>query len=456
MTGGVGAPLDLPAVARSRGVPGSRPLVVAPAEGGTLSAFSLDDLDEAVDRRAGALKGSVRPGRVHPVTVEPGMESLLQLLALWRLGVTPAPLNPRLTEPERETARAALEGREGGGAQVVLWTSGSSGRPRGVLLDGSALVTHVDAVAERLELRPASDLWAATLSPAHVGGLMLVVRALLTGSAVLLPGPLDSPGLGDLLAGPVLAGAFRAPVTHLSLVPTQLRRLLEVPVGAPTDLRCILLGGAHTPRPLLERALRAGWPVALTWGMTEMASQVATAPPEEVRRKPGSPGRPLVGVRVRVGAGGELCVQSPARARSYLDGTPVADAEGWYATGDLGRVDADGAVWITGRRSDRIVSGGVTVDAGEVEEVLRAHPAVHQVCVVGVPDEEWGEVVGAVVVPVEGELDLEEAGAWARSRLSGPKRPRRWVVADVLPLNANGKVDRPRARALLTGGGADR
>lgn len=446
-----GRPLDLLVAAGRRGVRPGRPLLLTPRGGGAFRSLDLAALDEAVDRRAEALAGETTSGRVHALTVAPEADSVVELLALWRLGVTPAPLNPALTGRELRHARRALEGWAGRGAQVVLWTSGTSGSPRGVALGAAGLAAHVDAVSARLGVEPASDLWAATLSPAHVGGFMLLFRALLTGSPAALPGPLDAPGLARLLDGGVVADGLRRPVTHLSLVPTQLRRLLEArgAAPAPAGLRCVLLGGAHAPRPLLERALAGGWPVALTWGMTEMSSQVATATPDEVRRKPGSVGRPLEGVEVRVGVGGELLVRGPGRALGYLGGTALPDEGGWYPTGDLGHVDEAGALFVTGRRSDRIVTGGVTVDAREVEEAVRAHPSVSDACVVGVPDEEWGEVVAALVVPVEGEFDAEEVGAWLRGRLSGPKRPRRWGLAAGLPLNANGKVDRARVRERL-------
>lgn len=451
-------PVDLLQAAAERGVHASRPVLAArwrEADGGygPLRSHTLEELVRAVEERAAALGASgVRAGRIHPLVVEPDGDGILDLLASWRLGATPAPLNARLTPSERAEAQARLAGRPGEGAQAVLWTSGTSGTPRGVALGFPALAAHVEAVSARLSLDPPTDVWVATLSPAHVGGLMIVVRALLTGSALVAPGPLDGDALARMLLDPEedLPGPGRPP-THLSLVPTQLLRLLDAAGDAPPPpaLRCLLLGGAHTPAPLLDRALAAGWPVALTWGMTEMSSQVATAPPGEVRRKPGTVGRPLEGIALRVDGGGELLVRGPTRALGYLDGTPLVDGEGWYHTGDLGRIDEDGEVWITGRRSDRIVSGGVNVDAAEVEAALRAHPSVAAACVVGIPDEEWGEVVSACVVPVEGEFDAEVVAAWLRGRLAGPKRPRRWGVVDALPLNANGKVDRGRVRERL-------
>jgi O-succinylbenzoic acid--CoA ligase len=159
----------------------------------------------------------------------------------------------------------------------------------------------------------------------------------------------------------------------------------------------------------------------------------------------------MPGVEIRRAESGELLVRGPTRALGYVGpaSASLADSDGWYHTGDLGRIDEEGQLWITGRRIDRIVSGGATIDAVEVEEAVRSHPMVVDVCVVGVPDDEWGERVAAWVVPVEGEFDLEELDAHVRRRIAGAKVPRRWHVGHRLPRNANGKVDRIAVRARL-------
>jgi O-succinylbenzoic acid--CoA ligase len=203
----------------------------------------------------------------------------------------------------------------------------------------------------------------------------------------------------------------------------------------------------------VARALGEGWPLALTYGMTEMTSQVATAPPERVRAKPGTVGAPLDGAEVRVAPDGEILTRGATLALGYVGAeAPLRDPDGWYHTGDLGRVDHDGDLWVTGRRSDRIVSGGVNVDAHEVEAALREHPAVGDACVVGVPDDRWGEAVAAALVPRGGPVDLDGLADWLRGRLSPAKRPRRWRVVEALPLNANGKVDRGAVRREMQQG----
>ena len=136
-------------------------------------------------------------------------------------------------------------------------------------------------------------------------------------------------------------------------------------------------------------------------------------------------------------------------AASLANASALADADGWYHTGDLGRIDADGDLWVTGRRADRIVSGGVTIDAVEVEEALRSHPSVVDACVVGVPAPTWGEKVAVWVEPVVGEFDVEEVETHLRAMLSAPKMPRIWYVEGDMPRNATGKLDRAKVRDVL-------
>ncbi len=364
------------------------------------------------------------------------------LLAATRAGLVIAPLNPRLTEPERRAAIHALADSNPG-SYAVLWTSGTSGKPRGVSLSADNMRASARAVARRLDLGP-DDRWLASLSVAHVGGLALVTRGLLLGSETVAVGLFDAAETSDLMD----EGRF----THASLVPTQLLRVMEYRKGRPPPdtFRCALIGGAHAPADLVRSALTSGWPLALTYGMTEATSQVATALPTLVRAKPGTVGRVLDGVEMRIDAGGEILVRGPTLADGYVASPDVlTDDEGWYHTGDLGSVDDDGDLWITGRRSSRIVSGGVTVDPAEVEEVLRTHPGIADACVVGLPDPEWGEQVAAALVFRAGAFDLESVEALVRERLSAAKRPRRWISLNTLPLGATGKVDREAVRARL-------
>jgi O-succinylbenzoic acid--CoA ligase len=409
-------------------------------------AWTKRELESAVDVRAQALRATTTAGTVVPFVIDSDARSVIELFALWRVGAMPAPLNAALTEPERVAAQRTL-GAARSGQQAILWTSGTAGRPRGVVLSFAALEASARAARDRLGLS-AADVWIASLSPAHVGGLALITRALLLGSRMVLAGRFDAQRVWQLLPGDPRP-------THVSVVPTQLVRLLEAARGAPPprSLRCMLLGGAGAPASLLERALAGGWPIALTYGLTEATSQVATSPPDATRRKPGSVGRPLDGVEVRIARDGEILVRGATLAVGYVgaDTEPLVDDDGWHHTGDIGRIDAEGDLWVTGRRVDRIVSGGVTIDAIEVEDALRSHSGVADACVVGIPDATWGERVAAWIepAPAESAIDLDALGAYLKARLAAPKLPRLYHVERGLPRNANGKVDRAAVREVF-------
>jgi O-succinylbenzoic acid--CoA ligase len=338
---------------------------------------------------------------------------------------------------------------------AVMFTSGTSGTPKAALLTVGAFYASAQASAARIGVHP-DDNWLCVLPLYHVGGLSIVYRSTLYGTSFTLLPRFDVSEVAALLA--------RGAVTLASLVPTMLYRLLDALPAAPPRLRLVLLGGAAASAELLERAHALGWPVATTYGLTEAASQVATALPELARRKPGTVGPPLDGTQVRVvdadgrplppDVEGEILVRGPTLMQGYLD-DPQATAQalrgGWLHTGDIGCLDADGHLFVRMRRSDLIVSGGENVYPAEVEAALRAHPSVAEAVVVGLPDAEWGQVVGAVVTLWPGAaLSEAELLAHLQGRLARYKQPRRLQIVAALPLTASGKPDRRAVRALLT------
>jgi O-succinylbenzoic acid--CoA ligase len=347
-------------------------------------------------------------------------------------------------------------GEEGGGAAVdaasvpgttpeteprpfaLLWTSGTSGDASAVQILSSALEASARASVARLELTQ-GDRWYASLSLGHVGGLALVHRAAHVGCTLVVRGRFSAEVLGELID--------REGLTHASLVPTMLRRLLEVRAGesVPSTLRCLLVGGAAASGALVPNAIEQGYPIALTYGLTEACSQVATAPPDLVGKKPGTVGSPIDGLEMRIRENGEICVRGPTVSPG------AADEDGWLWTGDLGRLDGDGHLWISGRISDRIVTGGATVDPRSVEGVLEGLPGVSAAAVAGLPDDLWGETVVALIVLHPGaEADPKELIASARERLSASQVPRRLEFAETLPVNPNGKIDRDAVREAFT------
>lgn len=387
------------------------------------------------------------------------LEALAPSVVLVGTGETPPPLPPQVEHlhtlgpeegeggleplgclwPDTSSLPLALDPTAGWDAYPAaqLLTSGTSGAPKVVTLSFGNLRASAEGARELLDLQP-SDRWMASLSMAHVGGLALVSRAAQVGSCLILRGPFRASVFASLVAD--------GTVTHASLVPTMLHQFLEVwgdrPV--PDSLRCLLIGGAHAEGALVKRALGQGFPLALTYGLTEAASQVLTAPPHLVKRKPGTVGTPLPGVEVRLAANGEIRIRGATVAAGEVG------EDGWLRTGDLARRDDEGHLWVTGRISHRIISGGVNVDPAEVEAVLRTHPGVHEVVVVGLPNPKWGEEVVAAVVVREGSSVLPtELDRLARAALSPAKRPRAFQLIPDLPRNPNGKVDRDRVRSFF-------
>lgn len=422
----------------------------------------------------------VQPGDFVAVLLPNSPLYVCLIHALARLGAVLVPLNTRLTlaewqwqtavvdcrlvfcEPEMAAAAgqdfrlvpvdetwlnaesAVWESRHFGlnRVQAVVFTSGTSGRPKGAMLTFSNHFYSALASAYRVGVLP-DDLWLSCLPLYHVGGLAVIWRSCLYGTAVDLHPKFDLTAVNDSLN--------HKPISLISLVPTMLARLLESRQTWPETLRLALIGGAAASPDLLARALAAGVPVAITYGLTEAASQVATMRPEDARRKPGSVGRPLLFTTVRIvnadGSDlppdemGEVVVSGPTLMVGYAGEDALTDNT--FHTGDMGYVDADGDLWVVQRRSDLIVTGGENVYPVEVEAVLKSHTAVIAACVVGLPDGEWGQVVVAAVVVKEGTaVTAAELTQFCRERLAGYKLPRQIYFVPDLPLTASGKIAR--------------
>lgn len=436
------------------------------------------ELARRVDRTRDALRRRL-DGVTAPVVAVvggAGPEVVVALLALLEDRVSFVLIHPRWTRAERDRA-IALAGAslrlESGGALTALpaaaaadnpsigrgagivFTSGTTGQPRGAVLSRAAFRASARAHARAMGWR-ADDRWLLSLPTAHVGGLMIVVRCLHARRAVVVGGRRAA---GNFDAGETLRVVERDRVTLLSVVPTMLARLLRTTKRPPPSLRAVLVGGAGAPTALMEQAREHGWPVFATYGLTEACSQVATERPGE---PPGGVGAPLPGVEVRVaapdGSPGTIQVRGGPLFDGYLGAEPGAplerpfEADGWFDTGDLGAIDEDGRLRVVGRRTDRIVTGGENVDPAEVEAAVVEWPGAADVCVVGLEDEEWGEQVGAVLVPAAGFEalgGLDGLGRHLGGRLAGFKRPRCWSVVNRLPEAASGKVDRSACARLL-------
>jgi O-succinylbenzoic acid--CoA ligase len=336
---------------------------------------------------------------------------------------------------------------------LVLFTSGTTGEPKGVRLTVGNLVASATASAFRLGVTP-DDRWLCCLPTYHMGGLAPIVRSTLYGTTAVVQREFDATATAAVIGGEGITG--------VSLVPTMLKRMLDDGWAPPDHLRFVLLGGAPASPELLDRCADRDVPVCPTYGMTETASQIATARPEQAFEHEGTVGQPLLCTEVTVvdpetneplhaGEPGELVVDGPTVTPGYLgeQQTAAAFTDRGLHTGDVGYRDTDGRLWVQNRLDDRIVSGGENVDPGEVRAALRAHDRIEDAAVVGLDDEEWGERVGALVVPNDDSLTTSAVEAHCRERLAGFKLPRTVAFADELPRTASGTVDREAVRERL-------
>ena len=332
-----------------------------------------------------------------------------------------------------------LDGATPADPALLPYTSGTTGTPKGALLSHGNLLSSAEAL--RLAWRwSADDRLVLCLPLFHMHGLGVGLHGtLLAGASAVLHPQFD--------AEAVLAAAGDA--TLFFGVPTMYSRLVAAPGPERLAALRLCVSGSAPMSADLHRAVadRCGQVVLERYGMTETVMLVSN--PYEGPRKPGTVGLPLPGVDLRLGPGDEIQVRGPNVFAGYL-GRPDANAEafvegGWFRTGDVGAVDADGYVSIVGRAKELIITGGYNVYPREVEDVLRAHPTVVDVAVVGTPSPEWGETVTAYVEAGEG-FDADALLAWAGGELAPYKRPRLVHRVDALPRNRLGKVVRGELR----------
>ncbi|MEV0741241.1 class I adenylate-forming enzyme family protein [Streptomyces sp. NPDC050549] len=394
-----------------------------------------------------------------PLNYRLGEHQLNRLLARHpgALVLRPADLDALLSA-EEDTAVPELA-QDQDSVAVVLYTSGTTAEPKAALLRHRHLLAYVLNTQEFASAEE-GDAALVAVPPYHVAGLMNLLTNLYSGRRLVYLSAFDP--------GEWLETARSEQVTHALVVPTMLARIVaEVPAddaGTPA-LRSLAYGGARTPRPVVERALRIfpGAGFVNAYGLTETASSVAVLGPEDhrealasadpaVRDRLGSVGRPLPGVEIeirdddgrRVAAGetGLVFVRGDQISGEY-GGRSALDADGWFPTRDRGRLDGDGYLFIEGRADDTIIRGGENIAPAEIEDVLVAHPGIVEAAVVGVADSEWGQRIVAVVV---GEGDPAEVRQWVRDRLRSSKTPDTVVFRAELPKTETGKLLR---RTLL-------
>ena len=379
--------------------------------------------------------------------VEPaGVRFAALMHACLRLGAALVPVSPRSPQPELERiladSRPRVLVRDAEVSELpdpargdpddafVLYTSGTTGPAKGVRLTAANMAASAAGCQAALG-GAEGDRWLLCLSPHHVGGLAILYRSALAGQPVI--------SLDRFQPAPVLEAIRAERPALVSLVPTMLVQLLEA--GGADDLRrlkAILVGGAPAPAGLVREWAALGLPVCPSYGLTETASQVAVVPPGRAAELAGASGLAHSGARISIEAG-EVVVEGPVVSPGYLNPALAGPSGGSFRTGDAGRLDSEGVLWIEGRLDDAVITGGENVQPEEVEAVLRAHPDVADAAVVGRPDQTWGQVLEALVVPAR-PVAPEALGGWCRERLASFKVPRKITFVRSLPRSEGGKL----------------
>jgi fatty-acyl-CoA synthase len=349
---------------------------------------------------------------------------------------------------------------------ILLFTSGTSAEPKAAVLDHDNLLAYILNAGDFMSAEE-DEAVLMVVPPFHIAGVAGMLSSIYAGRRIVPLARFTPEGW--------LEAARREHVTHAFVVPTMLARIVAVMEQEGGDhlpsLRTLSYGGARMPVPVLERALElfpnAGFVNA--YGLTETSSTVALLGPEDhrralssddpaVRARLGSVGKALPGLEVEVvdedarpvvpGEEGRIRIRGPQVSGNYVGQDGAVDAEGWLITGDVGTVDAEGYIFVQGRADDVIIAGGENLSPGEIEDSLLRHPSVDGAAVVGLPDDEWGERVAAMVT-VSGQVDPDELAEWVRKELGGLKSPKVIAIRDELPMTPTGKVLRREVRAEL-------
>jgi len=432
---------------RSQSCPERTALV---ADGSEVTYAELEAEATWVARRL--IAHGVRRGSTVAMTMHPRREQVVMVHALMKVGAVLLPLGPRLSAEERAAVIAAEEpavdlddageltqteadlpllGEHDMDAVAChVMTSGSTGTPDPVGLTYGNFLWSAVGSAFNIGVEP-EDRWLCCLPLSHISGLGIVMRSVIYGTTAVIHDGFDVDRVAEALE--------RDEISVVSLVTTMLTRLLE----AGADLsrpRAILVGGGPVPEDPLEEALGRGATVVQTYGLTETCSQVTTLAPADAQRKLGSAGRPLLTTHLRI-QDGEILVQGPTVAPGR------ADADGWLHTGDLGRIDDEGFLYVDDRMDDLIVTGGENVVPAEVEKVLLRHPEVADAAVVGREDPEWQQAVTAIVVLTDGsQASPDDLRRHCAESLAGFKVPKRVELAAALPRTPSGKLMRRALR----------
>ena len=349
----------------------------------------------------------------------------------------------------------------------LIYTSGTTGRPKGCIMGQRESAFSMMVLAPSMANLP-GDRFLCVMPLFHIGAMAILLGMMGNGGVVVIHRQFDPAA--------VIASLSADRITHTLLAPTMVQMVLQHPsvTAQPfPDLRVVMYSAAPMPTTVLRRGIELLGPVfvqlmgssegsAVTWLPIDMHRPDGTEAEQRRLLSIGSPYRPvalrIVGEDGRdrpPGEAGELALKSPVMFRGYWNNTAAtleSIRDGWFFTGDIGFQDADGYFYLVDRKKDMIISGGENIYSREVEEALLQHPAVSEAAVIGYPDEQWGELVCAIIVPVKGaQPSLGDLAKHCQTLIASFKKPRLMVSVDELPRLVSGKIDKKALRAAYAG-----
>ena len=431
----------------------------------------------------------IRPNEKVAILSENSVEFVISIYALWRINAIPVPLNIRLKKNELneiiefantkyvltsknqnfdhpkvlqivislenfETQLDYKNSVDRDDTAIVLFTSGSSGKPKGVKISNNNLYTSYINISTEYNFT-SEDKFLASLPFYHIGGFSVITRAILSGGTLIIP---------DSLSVDTIASSIeKYSPTVVSLVPTMLKRLIEKKVSPNKEMRLAFIGGGPSDDELVLNAQKLGWPFVKVYGSTETCSMISGVSNGDLKSRPDSGGRAFKNVNIKIynnnleevenGIVGEIGIKSESVAIGYLNQTNAWEKKlhnDFYLTGDYGFLDEEGFLFVVSRRTDLIVSGGENIDPLEIEKVLLEIDAIKETIVFPIEDEEWGQVPVAVVVYRKGrEIEELEIILKLKQSLSSFKIPKKIFYINKLPRNELGKVDLLRLKTKL-------
>lgn len=416
---------------------------------------------------------------------------IILVLALWMIDAVPVPINNKLTgeeigtlvkiagckkllidknyantlenlqvkiisfHPDKEniSPRAINSVGDTNRTAVVIFTSGSSGTPKGVKLSFKNLISSASTGNSGLK-QESGDSWLASLPFFHIGGFSIITRALLYGLTIIIPDSLDTTGIRFSI------DKFNP--SFASLVGTQFKRLLESGTLPNSGLKNLLLGGGFVDDDLVKSALEKGWNISKVYGSSETSSFVTMISGSELSSRTSSAGKPVPpneifiidanGRRLPPTMTGQIVVKSGAVMEGYINNdaeTAIKLQDGIYHSGDIGHLDEEGYLYIDARMNELIISGGENINAEEIEKTILGYKGIEDCCVIGIEDSTWGQAVAAALVKSDEKISATDITAHLKKKLAGYKIPKQIIFVEKIPRTPLGKTEKARVKELF-------